>query len=438
MSNSKRRTRWGVIAFAVIMSIIMVGSLATGWLLQFAQQRDLQRQQEAALEPTAVPTFPPPVAVDAVEFPTSAVHANGIFTVSVPEPPEWGAVESSFDSFANRARLLMRNDRTVIEATTEVPSQPVSSNADLDALYTSQQLATSWRNYTSWRETARQQPTPEQDYLQIDFELEFGERTYVARQRSWTDGEQVYSVRVITPDNATELLVFLLDNVADSFEIVETFEGVPLSWAAYYDEANGHIIRYPNGWQVTDAAAGAPASIEAQNVALRVEAQADASIDDEAAAESYAAGLPNVTEVLTVAETERGDLRGYTVSYQTRNVDGEVGSGLLVLLNGEATLHVANLVVTGVQADLNDPETFAAAAATQEPAVAGPAPAPAATEEAEADAEGEAAPNPLAEYVQVMGTFQPFGGVRYAALSAVSSAPLTEEPAQPAAPNFGF
>ncbi len=438
MSNQKRRTRWSVLAFAIIMSIIMVGSVATGWLLQIAQQRDLQRQQQEALEPTPVPTFEPPVAVDAIDFPNTAVHANGIFTVSIPEPPEWGAVESSYDAFANRARLLMRNDLNVIEATAELPTQPVNTTADLDTLYTSQQLATSWRNYTAWRETSREQVTGEngREYLQIDFELEFGERTYVARQRSWTDGEQVYSVRVITPENATDLLVFLLENVADSFELVEAFEGLPISWSAYYDEANGHIIRYPNGWQLTDAAEGAPASIETQNVALRVETVDGESIDNEAAAEDYAAALPNVTEVLTTVETERDDLSGYTVSYQTRNLDGEVGSGLVVLLNGEETLHVANLVVSAVEADLNDPETFAAAVAAEEPAVAGPAPA----ETAETEAEGEEtpAPSPLDQYVQVIASFQSFGGVRYAEISAVSSAPLTDEPAQPAAPNFGF
>ncbi len=434
MSYQKRRTRWGVIAFAVIMSVIMVGSLATGWLLQFAQQRDLARQQAEALEPTAVPTFEPPLAVDNIDFATTAVHANGIFTVSVPEPPEWGAIESSFDSFANRGRLLMRNALNVVEATAEIPTQPVASSANLNALYTTQVLGTSWRNYTSWRETARQLPTAEQDYITIDFELEFNNRTYVARQRSWTDGEQVYSVRVITPENATELLVFLLDNVAASFELVEAFEGVPISWAAYYDETNGHIIRYPAGWQLTDTADGAPASIEAQGIALRVETVAEMAIDDEAAAEDYAAALPNVTDVLTTAETERDGLPGYTVSYQTRNPDGEVGSGLVVLLNGDDTLHVANLAVRAVEVDLNDSATFAAAVAGDAPTVAGPAPA---TSEGDEEAAGTP-PSPLDEYVQVMETFRPFGGVRYAEISAVSSAPLTDEPAQQTVPNFGF
>jgi hypothetical protein len=417
--RQRKRTRWSVLIFAIAMSIIMVGSLATGWLLQIAQQRDFRRQQQAQLEPTPVPTFEAPVTVDTITFEEDVLQANGIFSVSVPNPPEWGAIESSFDTFANRARLVMRNDLNVVEASAEQPSTPVTTIDELGELYNTQVLGATWRNYTNWRESARTVVTEDgREYLQIDFELEFGNRTYVARQRIWTENEQVYSVRVVTPENATELLVFLLDNISDSFTVRDEFAGVPISWDAYYDPELQHIIRFPTGWQITDAADGAPASIESQDVTLRVETIADESIDDEDAAEDYAAALPGVTEVFTVTETERGTLSGYTVSYQTRNLDGEIGSGMVLLLNDEDSLRVANLQVNGAEADLLDlPEA----------------------EETGEETQAAAIPLDLDQYAQVLNSFSTLSDLSYAAeASAASSAPLTDPAAAGQAPvNFG-
>jgi len=390
------------------MSIIMVGSLMTGWILQYAQQRDLNRQQQQALEPTPIPTFEPPVTTDTITLVSEALQANGIFTIGVPEPPEWEAVESSYDAFASRARLLLRNDRNVIEATAEQPETPFANTDELSAFYDPQRLGTSWRSYSNWRETQRSVVTGEtgREYLQIDFELEFQGRTFVARQRAWADDGTVYSVRVVTPENATDLLVFLLENVSDSFDVIDALNDVPLAWNAYYDPVLEHIIRYPQAWQVTDAAEGAPASIEAENVALRVEAHTGESLTDEAAAESYVAALPNVTEVLSVEAITRDTLDGYTVTYHTRTLDGETGSGLVVLLNSEDALHVADLRVGAVETDLT--------------------------------ASSDDNPD-LAQYQQVMSTFYPFAGVQYAAPSAASGAPLTDNTAQQPGPvNLGF
>jgi len=395
---NRNRTRWSVIIFAIFMSLIMVGSLATGWLMNIAQQREFRRQQQAAAEPTPLPTFEPPPATDSLTFDTTALQGNAVFTVALPGPIEWGAVESSFDNFANRARLLMRNNRYVIESTAETPTEPVTTVADVDAYFNAQRLGSSWANYRTWEETARSTLTTDagQEVVQMDFELEFGGRTFVARQRAWTDGERIYTVRVVTPENATELLVTMLENVADSYEVVERYADIPLSWNAYYDESLAHVIRYPANWQVTDSAPGAPASIESQDIALRVEAVEETEVTSDEAAEAYAAQQPYVTEVLTVTEVEREGLEGYAVSYRTRDLDGETGSGLVTLLNGDGVLHVADLRVGAIEADLN-----------------------AIDEEAENTAV-------LNDYALVAETFSPFSGVTYAANTSTSAAPLNQ------------
>ena len=128
MSKSNRGTRWGILIFGISMAVVMVLSLMSGYLFQVAQRIDAARQQRAANEPTPLPTFAPPVETTLINFEREALQSSGLFSVAIPEPPEWGAIESSYDSFSNRARLVMRNDANVIEASAESPEQPVSKH----------------------------------------------------------------------------------------------------------------------------------------------------------------------------------------------------------------------------------------------------------------------------------------------------------------------
>jgi hypothetical protein len=375
------------------MALVMVLSLMTGYLMQLSQRLEFQRQQQAAAEPTPLPTFAPPPSTASVTFEREALQASGLFSLAVPQPPEWGAVESSYDSFANRARLVMRNPANVVEASAEAPGQPVNNLDELSTVLNDQALGSSWRNYSEWRETQR--TTVERGgraYLQLDFELQFQNRTYVARQASWVEDGRVYSVRVVTPENATDFLVFLLDQLIDTFTVYERFAGTPLSWTAYYDPALNHIIRYPQNWQVTDAADGFPASIQAEDIVLRVEAVEGETIDGEGTAASFVEGLPDVNEVTSVEAAESGDLTGYAVAYRYATITGESGSGAVMLLNGEDIVHVANLRVADVDADLNAP-----------------------TDDEQ-----------LSTYYNVLSTFSPMAGVEYAEPSVGSAAPLTD------------
>ena len=388
MSNSgKKRTRISVLIFGVSMAIVMVLSLMTGFLMQFAQRLDAQRAQADLARPTDVPTFEPPVSTANITVDRNVLQANGLFSVGVPQPPQWGAIESSFDAATNRARLLLRDSNNVVEVSMDAPAEPVSSIEAVNAIFNEQLLGSSWRNYSDWRETQRTTVNRNGTaYLQMDFELEFRDRTYVARQNAWTDGEHVYSVRVVTPGNATDLLIFLLETVTDNFTAYERFLDTPINWLSYYDNAHSHIIRYPNTWQVTDSAEGLPASIEADGVALRVEALEGDSIDSEDAAREYALALPNVSEVTTVEAVDRFGTSGYDVTYTYQTIEGVAGTGYLTLLNGESDLHVADL---------------------------------------RADDTAEA----VANYTQVISTFSLLAGVEVAEVSFGSAAPLVEQPA---------
>ncbi|MEM6280960.1 MAG: hypothetical protein AAF787_02100 [Chloroflexota bacterium] len=398
MSNKRNKgTRWGVLIFAFSMAFIMVASLASGYLFNLANQIAFTRQQQAAARPTVVPTFEPPVSTAQIAFDRNALQANGLFSLGIPEPPEWGAIESSYDSFTNRARLLLRGELNVIEASVESPTQPVASAADLETVFTEQTLASSWRNYTNWRETQRTTVSRNgREFLQMDFELDFQDRTYVARQAAWVEEGRVYSVRVITPSNATDLLVFLLESATDNLTVVERFANTPVAWSSYFDGTENYIVRYPQDWRVTDSGEGLPTTIEGIDAVMRLESINGASADSEDAAIEFVSGLPGVNEVTSVVAVEREDLSGFSVAYNFSTLEGPGGSGVVVLLNAEESLYVANLRAENIDADLNESSDD-----TQ-----------------------------ITEYTQIAQTFSPIYGVEYAETSFGSAAPLVEQPGQ--------
>ena len=66
---------------------------------------------------------------------------------------------------------------------------------------------------------------------------------------------------MLVPENATDLLRYLLDNFVKTLQPQTEFKNSPLDWDAYYDPDNSHIIRYPSDWVITDSAKGRPTSI---------------------------------------------------------------------------------------------------------------------------------------------------------------------------------
>jgi hypothetical protein len=196
----------------------------------------------------------------------------------------------------------------------------------------------------------------------MDFALTAQGQQYVSRQLAWTDGEWLYSVRVVTPDNATDALRHVLNGVAGSLTPIKAFASTPFGWSAYHDPLSNHIVRFPSAWTVADSAAGRPASISGPNsVALRVEAQAGASVADAAAARAWVEAARPGASVLNVVPVSREGGDGFAVAYRFTNADGEAQSALAVLLNGtDGALHSANLRFLGDGVDLTTEEGRAA------------------------------------------------------------------------------
>ncbi len=351
MQSSSRR-------FATYFAIFMVVVMGATAILP-AFSNNLTTQTIDPVQPTAAPppTFPPPLPPSSITFDEVYLHPSGIFTIA--EPSGWEASAPPDMQEGVRATLSNLDAQSVVQVDVDKPPREDEAAAltldDVDARFTTAWLQDSWRRYTSWRETGQRRR--EDDRVIMDFVLTSNNQTYVARQEAWTDGNLIYSVRVVTPENATDMLLHVLDGVAASLTVNEAFVDTPFDWAAYYDSSDQYIIRYPGSWTLADSAPGQPTSISGSGgESLRLETR-EGAVADEDAARAVVETLRPGAEVLSVQPVTRGEEEGFSVAYSYQTVDGDQQSGLAVLLNGaDEQLHVANLRFDGAGVDLNSEE----------------------------------------------------------------------------------
>ena len=349
------------IILGVFMAIVMIAGVIVPVLTD-------PTSTTTTVDPTdaPIPTFPPPADLSTFSFDENYLHPTGLFMIAQPT----GYEVSQPTSAPTIAQVNMVNQTalSVIDAYVEDPGAPITPDA-LDARFDAATLAQSWSRFSGWEELSRRM---DGDTLLIDFQVELQSQVYVARQKVWTDGDWIYVVRVLAPENATDYLVGLLNELAVTMQPFKAFVGTPFDWQAYYDHVLNHIIRYPSGWTVTDSAPGRPASITGTSgELLRVEAQANTTVADEAAATSWVESQRSGATVLSVTPVTRDENSGFSVAYSFSSVDGEPQSGLAVLINGsDGTLHSANLRFPAENVDLNSVQAAAeitAAEVTPEP-----------------------------------------------------------------------
>ena len=338
-------TKRFTVVVGIIMSIAMVGSL----ILPFLSGQTAQVQPDAP-PPTAVPvpTFPPPPDVSAIDFDDVYLHPSGLFTLGLPT----GWMPTIEQSGAEEALVGLTNADALSRVDARISPKPedVATADDLSAFFSDAWLGRSWRDYWSWDETSRK--VTDEGRVVIDFNLARSRVDYIARQESWIEAGDIYTVRVVTPENAPRELKFLLAGAIDSIQRLEVYAGSPFDWQGYFDNTDKHMIRYPHSWKVTDAAAGLPATIAGDGVTMVVET-VDVALASESDTIDWIENWRSGVEARTVEAVEAGGAAGYEVSYRLSTVDGAPESGLALLLNGpDNRLHVANARVAEMDVDL--------------------------------------------------------------------------------------
>lgn len=337
--------------FGISMAVLMVLTL---FLPGLAPDTPIE-QEIPPTEPPPVPTLPPPLTdFSGIAFAEDALEDSGLFAVGVPTGWEVNNAGPPAGAVVN---LNNGEQLSVIQVQVE-QGPPVTTTEELSAAYfTPQRLNTSWQGYTNPQELTRDIG---EDRLLIEFALENPQgQEFFARHASWTDGTWVYTARVVVPQNAVELLDYLLDPVIDSITPQTQFQNTPINWTAYYDALNNVILRHPAQWRVTDGGAdGVPTSFSlADGTLMRVETQ-ETTIADEDAARAWVEATRAGVTAETVAEVERNGASGYSVSYSFTTPDGEPLSGYALLLNNNESdlLHAANILLPVGGVDLNSEE----------------------------------------------------------------------------------
>ncbi|MFN8530334.1 MAG: hypothetical protein U0670_17170 [Anaerolineae bacterium] len=321
----------------------------------------------ATAEPTqaVTPTFPPPITdFSNISLDQVYLHPGGLFAVS--QPTGWDSVSPNSNSGQAGANMVNTTQQSVIDVSVQ-PSNGITT-AGLSDYFTQGVLRQSWANFSNWTETNRRM---EGDRLLIDFVVTYQSQQYVARQISYTDGDWIYNTRVLAPNNAADVITYMMSVLPDRFIPFKQFLNTPFEWLGYYDAQYRTIIRYPSNWTLADEAPGRLASITGANgEALRLTNVSGQTIADETAAAAYAQSVrPNITVLSTEAVTH-GDLSGFSVAYTFSNVDGEPQSGAMVLLNDEGALHTADLYFPARNVDLNTVQTVPEQIAEQAAAAA--------------------------------------------------------------------
>jgi len=355
-NKSLRRAEY---AFGIFMAFLMAFSLFAPSVRNSSRNSS---QLTATPRPTAtpLPTVPPPLTdFTGITFDTDYLHPSGLY--SVRYPTGWTPEQPSNDG--TQVRITFSNPTTLseIEVYLKKPTSPVTTVEELDQHFTEAIARGSWGQYRNATESVR---NLEGDRLSIDFTMtDYQERPLIGRHVAWIEGDWIYVVRVSTPQNAPQLLLFLIDAMTNQITLYPQLAAAPVLWEGFYDSINRHILRHPPLWERTDGGENLPTSFEdtgTGGVQLRVEAQANV-IADEAAARDWVQALGSAVTVVSAVPVTRMGGEGFSVAYNSQNPDGEPLSGLAILLNGvDGQLHIARIQYPVGGLDLNS-ETARAA-----------------------------------------------------------------------------
>lgn len=339
----------------IIMTVAMVGSLILPMLSSNIGQAEIDAEAERPT-PLPEPTLPPPPDTDAISFDRAYLHNSGLFTIGAPTG--WSPIAGSNTADELRASLTNGELLSVIEVRISKDHAGLADSEALSALLDKTWLGHTWSGYSRWHETSRK--ITDDDIVQIDFNLSRARSHMIARQESWLEDGDIYSVRVIMAENAPRELKFILKGVAATIERLPIYADAPFGWDVYFDNLDKHIARYPSDWDLTDAAEGVPATIVGDGASL-VLSTVDVAVSSEDEAIDWIQSWRSGVMARSVEAVEVDGNAGFKVSYRLATLDGDAESGLAIMLNGaDNRMHVANLRLRNIDEDLLavDPSEF--------------------------------------------------------------------------------
>ena len=331
----------------IIMTIAMVGSLILPMLTGNIGQADIDAEA-ARPTPLPEPTLPAPPDTSAIDFSSKYLHDSGLFSLGAPT----GWIPSAGSNSPDELRANLTNSAvlSVVELRISKNYAGIGDPEALSAFLDKTWLSHTWSGYSRWDETGRK--ITGDGIVQIDFNLSRGRSHMIARQESWLEDGDIYTARVVTAENASRELKFIMQGVVSSIERLAIYADAPFGWVVYFDNIDKHIIRFPSEWELSDSADGLPATVVGDNATLVV-ATVDVAVASEDDAIGWIQNWRSGVRARSVEAVEVEGATGFKVSYLLSTLDGESESGLAIMLNGtDNRLHVANLRLSSIDDDL--------------------------------------------------------------------------------------
>ena len=341
-------TKRFTVIVGIVMTFAMVGSLL---IPLFSGQVGYTENLAETPGPTPLPepTFPPPPDISAIDFDSLYLHQSGLFTMAVPTGWEAGSDSNTPDEL--RASLSNSDAQSVVEARIIKNYNGISDAGELDAFFGRDWLNQSWREYWDWEETSRK--ITDDGHVVIDFNLRRSRNLLYSTARILaSERRNLQCACSHCGKRPSRRSNFLLSGVVNSLQRLEVYLEAPFGWSGYFDNLDKHMIRYPSGWLITDAADGLPATFVGEDVTLALETL-DVALSSETDAIDWIEKWRGGVEAVAVEPAEVGEAKGYRISYRLTTLDGDIESGLAIVLHGaDNRLHVANARIGGVDVDL--------------------------------------------------------------------------------------
>lgn len=302
---------------------------------------------------TPAPVAPLPNPNPKIEGAAPYIHSSGYFRAFRPYGADWtvsetSATGSSPTADSALARVFMNSSRLLAVIHNYI--QPGVEFETLESLsenfLTPAYFAGVWSEYDSdWAETGRSVTA---DAVIADFTLSTGGIDYLGRATNWLEGDMLYAVRIVVPDNNSQLLDLLQGYVVPGFVGIPELQALNVDWPAFSDQDFGYVIKYPYSWQRIAGDAGRPVTFRAPasegESKVFILTTPDYPLESAQDAEAWLVSQEPSAEVLDTQPVERGAGSGYQIAYAYTDTAGDAQSGLVVLLNDSAgTLFSANM-----------------------------------------------------------------------------------------------
>lgn len=197
------------VAFVILYGVILVSLLLN-------PPREPETQV-VFLPTTAAPLLTPtpiPVDTNAISFDTLYTHPDDVF--SIAQPTGWEPGNPISTEFIYQITMQHTELQSVIDVTIPILPEPITRFPDLDAYFSPNLLADSWRAYSTWEETDR---SIENNRLVMDYEVTILSTNFIARDVAWLQDGRIIRIRVVILANQPDLLTFLVDNLVPTFEL---------------------------------------------------------------------------------------------------------------------------------------------------------------------------------------------------------------------------